>query len=54
MSDKERPEGKRRHRLWLGNLAKIARPPMSTPQWKDAIREQEARGKGKKPKSSDP
>jgi hypothetical protein len=46
MSDKERP--KRRRRLWLGNLAKVARPPMTTPQWKDAIREQDERGKREK------
>jgi hypothetical protein len=45
MSNKERPESRRRRRLFLGNLAKVVRPPMSTPQWKDAIREDEARGK---------
>jgi hypothetical protein len=44
MSNKERPEGRRRRRLFLGNLAKVARPPLTTPQWKDAIREDEARG----------
>jgi hypothetical protein len=43
MSNKEQPRRKRR--LLLGNLAKVARPPMTTPQWKDAIREDEARGK---------
>jgi hypothetical protein len=52
MSDKDlREEGpmpRRRRRGLLGNLAKVARPPLTTPQWKDAIREDEARGK--KPK----
>jgi hypothetical protein len=48
MSDKDlREEGtpppRRRRRLLLGNLAKVARPPFTTPQWKDAIREDEAR-----------
>jgi len=48
MSNKERPEARRRRRLFLGNLAKVARPPFTTPQWKDAIREDEARGKKEK------
>ena len=48
MSNKERPEGRRKRRLWLGNLAKVGRPPLTTPQWKDAIREDEARGKKEK------
>jgi len=48
MSKKERPETRRRRRLFLGTLAKIGRPPFTTPQWKDAIREDEARGKKEK------
>jgi hypothetical protein len=40
----ERPRPTRR-RLLFGNLAKVVRPPLTTPQWKDAVREQEARGK---------
>jgi hypothetical protein len=53
MSDKDlREEGppppRRRRRLLLGNLAKVARPPLSTPQWKDAIREDESRGNKEK------
>jgi hypothetical protein len=53
MSDKDlREEGppppRRRRRLLLGNLAKAGRPPFTTPQWKDAIREQEGRGKKEK------
>jgi len=47
MSNTERQEGRRKRRLWLGNLAKAARPPLTTPQWKDAVREDEARGKKK-------
>jgi hypothetical protein len=54
MSNKERPEGKRRRRLWLGNLAKVARPPMTTPQWKDAIREDETRGSDPRGRHKDP
>ena len=50
MSEKDlREEGppppRRRRRVLLGNLAKVGRPPFTTPQWKDAIREQETRGK---------
>jgi hypothetical protein len=51
MSDKDLreeappPPPRRRRRLLLGNLAKVGRPPFTTPQWKDAIREDEARGK---------
>lgn len=48
MSNRERPESRRRRRLWLGNLAKAARAPMTTPQWKDAVREDETRGKNAK------
>jgi hypothetical protein len=53
MSDKDLreqglPPPRRRRRTLLGNLAKVARPPLTTPQWKDAIREDEARGKDKK------
>jgi hypothetical protein len=40
----EEPPPRRKRRGLLGNLAKVARPPMTTPQWKDAVREQEARG----------
>jgi hypothetical protein len=42
--ESEPPPRRRRRGLFFGNLAKVARPPMSTPQWKDAIREQESRG----------
>ncbi|HEY7630395.1 MAG TPA: hypothetical protein VH817_06840 [Thermoleophilaceae bacterium] len=41
------PRRRRRRGLFFGNLAKVARPPMTTPQWKDAIREDEAHGKKK-------
>jgi hypothetical protein len=52
--DDEQPDQPRstRRRLLLGNLAKIAHPPFTTPQWNDALREQEARGT-KKPKRDD-
>jgi hypothetical protein len=40
----EKPRSTRRG-LLFGNLAKVARPPLTTPQWKDAVREQDARGK---------
>ena len=43
MSDKGPP--RRKQRLLWRNLAKVARPPLTTPQWKDAIREDESRGK---------
>jgi hypothetical protein len=44
----DEPPRRRRRGLLFGNLAKVARPPLSTPQWKDAIREDEARGKKKR------
>jgi hypothetical protein len=47
MSKKEQPERGRRRRIFLSGLAHIARPPFTTPQWKDAIREDELRGKKK-------
>ncbi len=49
MSDKEQPPRRPKRHGLLGSLAKIGRPPLTTPQWKDAVREQEARGK-KEPK----
>jgi hypothetical protein len=51
--DEPPPRGRRRRGLFFGNLAKVARPPMTTPQWKDAVREQEARGP-KKDKRDEP
>ena len=51
MSDQERPKRTRRG-LLFGNLAKIGKPPLTTPQWKDAVKEQEARGP-RKPKERD-
>jgi hypothetical protein len=45
----EPPRRRRRRGLFLGNLAKVARPPLTTPQWKDALREQETRGPKKDP-----
>jgi hypothetical protein len=48
LRDEEPPEEKprsTRRGLLFGNLAKVARPPLTTPQWKDAVREQDARGK---------
>jgi hypothetical protein len=47
----EKPRSTRRG-LLFGNLAKVARPPLTTPQWKDAVREQERLGK-KRPKSDE-
>jgi hypothetical protein len=44
------PPRSTRRRLLFGNLAKIARPPLTTPQWKDAVREQEARAEKKPPR----
>ena len=44
MSDKEQREPKRRRRVFLGGLGRMVQPPLTTPQWKDAIREDEARG----------
>jgi hypothetical protein len=52
MNDQERPRRKRRL-LW-GNLAKVGKPPLTTPQWKDAVREQELRGPKKPPGRPDP
>jgi hypothetical protein len=46
----EKPRSRRT--LLFGSLAKIGRPPFTTPQWKDAVREQEQRGK-KEPKERD-
>ncbi|HKN92898.1 MAG TPA: hypothetical protein VJU60_01090 [Thermoleophilaceae bacterium] len=48
MSDKEQREPKRRRRVFLGGLGRMVQPPLTTPQWKDAIREDEARGPKKK------
>ncbi|HEY2599996.1 MAG TPA: hypothetical protein VGI67_00460 [Thermoleophilaceae bacterium] len=39
-----------RRRLLFGNLAKMAKPPLSTPQWQDAIREDAAHGEKKDPR----
>ena len=47
----EKPRSTRRG-LLFGNLAKAVRPPLTTPQWKDAVREQDARGK-KGPKTDE-
>jgi hypothetical protein len=52
MSKEERPKQTRRG-LLLGGLAKIGKPPFTTPQWKDAVREQEQRGAKKDPKGRD-
>jgi hypothetical protein len=49
MAEKDRRDTPRsRRRTLLANLGKMARPPLTTPQWKDALREQEARGRGRK------
>lgn len=50
MSNKEQREPRRRRRVFLGGLGRVFQPPMTTPQWKDAIREDEARGPKKKDK----
>ena len=54
MAENERPADqpprRSRRQLLFGNLAKIGRPPLTTPQWKDAIREDEARAPKDKPK----
>jgi hypothetical protein len=50
MSNKEQSEPRRRRRGFLGGLGRVVRPPMTTPQWKDAIREDERRGTKKKDK----
>jgi hypothetical protein len=42
---------RRRRRGFFGGLGRMA-PPLTTPQWKDAVREQERRGP-KKPKRND-
>jgi hypothetical protein len=55
LRDEEPPEEKprsTRRGLLFGNLAKVARPPLTTPPWKDAVREQDARGK-KEPKTDE-
>jgi len=44
MSNKEQPRPPRKRRVFLGGFARVLRPPLSTPQWKDAIREDEQRG----------
>jgi hypothetical protein len=45
----ERHHKRSKRRLLLENLLKAGRPPLSTPQWKDALREQELRAP-KRPK----
>jgi hypothetical protein len=49
MSEKDEKPRSRRS-LLFGNLAKIGKPPLTTPQWKDAVREQEQRAKKDKGK----
>jgi hypothetical protein len=50
MAEKDEPDRPhRKRRTLLGNLGRMARPTLTTPQWKDALREQEARGP-KRPK----
>ena len=45
MADRQDRKRKRStRRMLFENLAKVAHPPHSTPQWKDALREQEMRG----------
>jgi hypothetical protein len=43
---------RRKRRGLLGGLGRMAQPPLTTPQWKDAVREQDLRGP-KKPKRDD-
>jgi hypothetical protein len=50
MTEKDQRARRPRRFGLLGSLAKIGRPPLTTPQWKDAVREQELRGK-KEPES---
>ena len=46
MAEKEdRGRRRSRRRVLLDNLMKAGSPPLTTPQWKDALREQEARGR---------
>jgi hypothetical protein len=40
----EPPRGRRKRRGLFGGLGRIGQPPFTTPQWKDAVREQERRG----------
>ena len=47
MGERQRRRSKRR--MLIENLMKAGRPPLSTPQWKDALREQDVRGT-KRPK----
>ena len=49
MNDKQEPSRRRpKGRGFFGGLKGIGRPPLTTPQWKDALREQERRGPRRK------
>jgi hypothetical protein len=54
MSNKEQPPRGPKRRGFFGGLGKVMRPPLTTPQWKDAIREDEARGPTRRGRPKEP